>query len=145
VIGDVVASAQGSMANLFAYGTLIFPAIWRRGVGREWPSQSASVSGYAVYRVADGVYPVMVEAGPLAVVSGLVYRDVDAATLHLLDEYESDLYDRVEVRAKLSNGEFLNCSAYVLEKRNRGHASSEPWSAEAFERDHIARYLVRLH
>ncbi len=87
----------------------------------------------------------MVVAGPDEAVSGLVIRGVDAATLRLLDEYESDLYDRVEVRARLLNGEFLDCNAYVLPERNRGHASSEPWSAQVFERDHLSGYLVRLH
>lgn len=130
--------------NLFAYGTLTFPAIWRRVVGREWTSEPASVAGYAVFRVADGVYPVMVEAGADDVVRGLVFRNVDAATLQVLDEYESDLYDRIEVRAQIADGEFIGCHAYVLPERNYAHASGEPWSAEAFERDHLTGYLVRL-
>ncbi len=130
--------------NLFAYGTLMFPAVWRRVVGREFAAQPASVSGYAVFRVADGVYPVMVAAAPDDRVSGLVYRGIDDATLRLLDEYESDLYDRVEVQALFAGGELIACEAYVLPERNHAHASNGPWSAETFAREHLAGYLVRL-
>jgi gamma-glutamylcyclotransferase (GGCT)/AIG2-like uncharacterized protein YtfP len=130
--------------NLFAYGTLMFPAIWLRIVGREFLAQPASVAGFAVYRVAGGVYPVMIAAEPSSRVEGLVFRDVDAVMLRRLDEYESDLYERTEVQAVLAGGQEIACVAYVLPEHNRSHASDEVWSAEAFARDHLAGYLVRL-
>jgi hypothetical protein len=42
--------------NLFAYGTLMFPAIWRAIVGREAASERASVKGYLVFKAPSDVF-----------------------------------------------------------------------------------------
>jgi gamma-glutamylcyclotransferase (GGCT)/AIG2-like uncharacterized protein YtfP len=129
--------------NLFTYGTLMFPEIWERVVGRGFATLPATLSGYAVFRVAHGVYPVMVAAGADARVRGLIYRDVDAAAMSLLDEYESDLYDRVAVSAAADDG-LVKCEAYVLPADRRSYASDQPWEADKFRRESLAVYLRRL-
>jgi gamma-glutamylcyclotransferase (GGCT)/AIG2-like uncharacterized protein YtfP len=130
--------------NLFAYGTLMYPEMWRRVVGREFPAEPAELAGYAVYRVADGVYPVLVAAQADARVRGLVFRDLDAAAFQRLDEYESDLYDRTAVSAVAADGRLIRCQAYVLPAARRAWASDEPWDAERFRRFELEAYLRRL-
>ena len=127
--------------DLFAYGTLVFPEVWRAVAGRDSPSEPASVTGFAVYQVRGGVYPVMLEAGPKAVVRGLVYRDVDDVVLIALDAYESNLYDRVRVVATLESGVSLDVQAYVLPSSRWQHSSGKPWDAATFARDHLKEYL----
>jgi gamma-glutamylcyclotransferase (GGCT)/AIG2-like uncharacterized protein YtfP len=129
--------------NLFAYGTLMFPEIWRRVVGRDFATLPATLAGYAVYHVANGVYPVMVAADADSPVSGLIYVDVDVASMALLDEYESDLYDRVAVIASADDRR-IECQAYVLPASRRSYASNEPWNAERFKSEALAEYLRRL-
>jgi gamma-glutamylcyclotransferase (GGCT)/AIG2-like uncharacterized protein YtfP len=129
--------------NLFTYGTLMFPEIWRRVVGREFPTLSATLAGYAVYCVANGVYPVMVVADPDEQVHGLIYLDVDAASMALLDEYESDLYERVLVTA-CTEDRRIECETYVLPEARRSFASDEPWNAERFKSEGLSDYLRRL-
>jgi gamma-glutamylcyclotransferase (GGCT)/AIG2-like uncharacterized protein YtfP len=129
--------------NLFTYGTLMFPEIWRRVVGCDFFAAPATLAGYAVYRVTNGVYPVMVAADPEAQVRGLIYFDVDAASVVLLDEYESDLYERVPVVMTVENRR-IECEAYVLPESRRSYASDEPWNAERFKREALADYLRRL-
>jgi gamma-glutamylcyclotransferase (GGCT)/AIG2-like uncharacterized protein YtfP len=130
--------------NLFAYGTLMFPEVWEQVVGRPFAAERATISGFAVRRVVDDVYPVLIHADKNSGVDGLVFRNVDHATLARLDAYESDFYQRLEVTATLSNGECLACQAYVLPERNRDAASAETWNADEFAVHSLAQYLQRL-
>jgi gamma-glutamylcyclotransferase (GGCT)/AIG2-like uncharacterized protein YtfP len=130
--------------NLFAYGTLMFPEVWERVVGRPFVAERATISGFAVRRVVDDVYPVLVHADKCSGVVGLVFRNIDHDTLARLDAYESDFYQRLEVIATLSNSESLACQAYVLPEHNRDAASAEAWNADEFAVHSLARYLQRL-
>jgi gamma-glutamylcyclotransferase (GGCT)/AIG2-like uncharacterized protein YtfP len=130
--------------HLFAYGTLMFPEVWRAVTGRADRGAPAHLRGFAVSRVRNGVYPVMLAAGDDAVVAGLVYRDLDAATVAALDEFESDLYNRVAVTAILASGGAIGAQAYVVPAARREHASREPWDAAAFQRECLAAYLRAL-
>jgi gamma-glutamylcyclotransferase (GGCT)/AIG2-like uncharacterized protein YtfP len=130
--------------NLFAYGTLMFPAIWRAVVGRESAGEQATVPGYAVYRAPSDVFPVMVRGGPSDAAKGIVYRDLDDATIQVLDEYEAGIYDRVEIVAKLATGESIACQCYLLGRDYERPASPEPWDAAAFECDALPGYLERM-
>jgi gamma-glutamylcyclotransferase (GGCT)/AIG2-like uncharacterized protein YtfP len=127
--------------HLFAYGTLMFPEVWARVVGRVFETRPAFVDGFAVYRVRSGVFPAMLEARPEQRVAGLIYLDLDGAALAALDEYESELYDRLTITATLAEGRALACEAYVLPASRRQMASNEPWDAEHFRREQLARYV----
>jgi len=130
--------------HLFTYGTLMFPKIWMRVVGRDFQSQPAVVRGYAAYRAQGELFPVMVPAGDDETVAGLVYFDVDDEAVAVLDEFESDLYERRDVDAVLEDGQPLLCGTYVLAKEHRGLASSERWDAAWFEREAMGEYLRRI-
>jgi gamma-glutamylcyclotransferase (GGCT)/AIG2-like uncharacterized protein YtfP len=130
--------------NLFAYGTLMFPAIWRAVVGREAVGERATVPGYAVYRAPSDVFPVMVRGGPNDAATGIVYRDLDDATIQVLDDYEAGIYDRVEVVAKLATGESIACQCYLLGRDYERPANPEPWDVAVFERDALPQYLERM-
>jgi gamma-glutamylcyclotransferase (GGCT)/AIG2-like uncharacterized protein YtfP len=130
--------------NLFAYGTLMFPAIWRAVVGREAAGEPATVRGFAVYRAPGDVYPVMVQGGANDEARGVVYRNLDDATVQLLDDYEAGLYDRVAIEATLAAGETLTCHCYLLRRVYERPANLEPWDADAFERDDLPGYLDRM-
>ena len=82
--------------NLFVYGTLMFPEVWRRVAGGEHRRQSATLRNYAAYRVRGEPYPVLAPA-PGATVSGAIVYGVEDDVLTRLDAYEGDLYVRIDV------------------------------------------------
>lgn len=127
--------------HLFAYGTLMFAEVWRRIEMRELPSQPASLRGYAVFRLQGAVIPGMVHAGEDDQVVGVIYRDLDEATLEELDAYESDLYERVAVEATDVDGTQIECQAYVIPESQRHMLSDEPWDPVRFEKKELAKYL----
>jgi gamma-glutamylcyclotransferase (GGCT)/AIG2-like uncharacterized protein YtfP len=130
--------------HLFAYGTLMFPEVWDRVVGRGFTPAPATATGFAVYRVRNGLYPVLVRAVASQVVQGVVYRDLDAETIAALDAYESDFYERIAIDATLADGTTLTSQAYLLSSENLRHASEEPWDAADFKRNSLASYLRQL-
>jgi gamma-glutamylcyclotransferase (GGCT)/AIG2-like uncharacterized protein YtfP len=129
---------------LFAYGTLMFPEVWERIAGRPFVAEHATISGFAVRRVVDDVYPVLIRAATSSRVDGLVLRDIDQETLARLDAYESDFYERLEVTAALDDGQSIACLTYVLPERNQSAASDETWKADEFVARSLANYLRRL-
>jgi gamma-glutamylcyclotransferase (GGCT)/AIG2-like uncharacterized protein YtfP len=130
--------------NLFAYGTLMFPEVWKRVVGDEYQQAPAQLSGMALYRAAGELFPVMVEGQPSDIAPGLVFFEIPAETWAKLDRYESKVYDRVEVAAEIPGGRIVRAQAYQLPLRNRHVASAESWDAEVFRRDSLAQYLQQL-
>ena len=92
-------------ANLFIYGTLIVPQIWRRVVGRDCRRERAIVRGMAVYRAENELFPVMIAAqDDASVARGFVAFELTTEELIAVDAYESDLYDRIEASAVLDDG-----------------------------------------
>ena len=133
--------------NLFAYGTLMFPEIWNRVVGRadqEFRRQPASVRGMAVYRAAGEDFPVLVAGHADDVARGLVLFDLPEDVVAALDEYESDFYERVEVTATLDDGAIVPAQAYVLPDEHRAAATDERWTAEWFREEAMADYIQKF-
>ena len=85
--------------HLFTYGTLMFPEVWQAVVGRPFAAIAGQVSGYALYRVRDAVFPGMVATTTGAPVVGIVYLDVDDEAVARLDRFEDDFY-RTIVRSR---------------------------------------------
>jgi len=118
----------------------MFPQVWERiGIG-EFPTQPASLAGFAIYRVKDAVFPGIVRAQPDDQVSGQLYLDLDEDTLFELDAYESDLYDRIAVIAATEHGP-VQCTSYVIPESRREALTSEVWDAEWFRQNRLAKYL----
>jgi gamma-glutamylcyclotransferase (GGCT)/AIG2-like uncharacterized protein YtfP len=129
--------------HLFAYGTLMFPEIWQRVVGREFRRQPATLAGYTAYRVVGDSFPVLVPGKTNEATAGVAVFDLDDAAIQLLDEHESTLYDRVTATATLDDGHRVDCQAYMLPQRNRRYAATERWTAEWFQREAMAEYIAR--
>jgi len=127
--------------QLFTYGTLMFPEVWKRISVGQLPSEPATLHGYACYRVRDAVYPGIIQSEENSLVPGLVYRDLDEETLFELDTYESDFYKRLPVQVVTEDGEKIDCQAYVVPELRREMLTDEPWDPEWFHQHELQKYL----
>lgn len=118
--------------HVFTYGSLMFPEIWQVVVGREFGTIQGTVAGYSIYRVRRGSYPGMIASSKDDLVRGLVYLDVDAASIERLDRFEGRFYERVTLPTECSDGKPRAAEAYVVPERKRHGLTDETWSAEAF-------------
>ena len=118
----------------------MFPAVWRRIDVGEFPSQPATLHGYARYRIQDAVFPGIIQVNDESQVRGVLYQGLDEDVLFELDAYESDLYDRIAVTATTANGP-VDCTAFVIPASHSSALTNEPWDAKQFEQQELAKYL----
>ena len=125
-------------SHIFTYGSLMFPRVWQRVVRGTYRSAPATVSDHARFAVTGQAYPGMV-ALPGAAVRGLVYFDVGAADIALLDAFEGEAYRRDVVEAVLENGSPAAVGTYI--HIDKSALSAAPWDPDRFQ---IERFIA-LH
>jgi gamma-glutamylcyclotransferase (GGCT)/AIG2-like uncharacterized protein YtfP len=118
--------------HVFTYGTLMFPEVWQAVVGREFATVQATASGYAIFRVRDAVFPGIIAAGERDTVRGVVYLEVDPASIARLDLFEDDFYRRESLWLTCADGERRAAEAYVVPVENRRVLTNETWQADRF-------------
>jgi gamma-glutamylcyclotransferase (GGCT)/AIG2-like uncharacterized protein YtfP len=131
--------------NVFTYGTLMFPEVWRAVAGRDFASVAGTAAGCAIYRVAGAQFPGIVAAGDGDSVRGVVYLDVDETALARLDRFEDDFYERRELQIVCDDGRRRTAGAYVVPERNRAVLTDEVWNREEFvAQGHLRQFIERF-
>jgi gamma-glutamylcyclotransferase (GGCT)/AIG2-like uncharacterized protein YtfP len=128
------------MLSLFTYGTLQCEELMAALTGARLQSAPACLRDHRRGLLFDRNYPgIMPDAG--IDVEGDVYMGLDPDALRLIDCFESDEYDRVEVTVELASGEARAAFAYVLRPSCRGLMSEVPWDLAAFREKDLERYV----
>ena len=118
--------------HVFTYGTLMFPEVWRMVVGQSFRAVAGTAAGYAIYRVRQATFPGIIAADEAQSVRGIVYLDVDAASIERLDRFEDDFYRRLSIPIACDDGERRSAEAYVVPTEQRSVLTDEIWQADAF-------------
>jgi gamma-glutamylcyclotransferase (GGCT)/AIG2-like uncharacterized protein YtfP len=116
--------------NLFTYGTLISPDVFRRVTHRTAPSTDAYLKGYRVFRIAGSTYPTAQATGSKQVLSGKLYTKLSADTVKRLDRYEGHLYHRQRVKVTMTRqGKlgFIIAELYLLRPQYAYLATRLAW------------------
>jgi gamma-glutamylcyclotransferase (GGCT)/AIG2-like uncharacterized protein YtfP len=129
--------------HVFTYGTLMFPQVWKAVVGREFVSIPGSAKEYAIYCVRDAVFPGIIAAGDRDAVSGVVYLNVDQASLARLDLFEDDFYRRETLWIDCEDGQRRAADAYVVPNENREILTSQVWLQDEFVASGGLDYFIR--
>lgn len=114
--------------NLFTYGTLMDLEVWDRVAQERCQSRHAVLRDYEARQLRGEVFPGLVEC-PGGSAPGLVYRNVSAAALERLDEYEGDIYTRIEVSVDLEDGSPLPAQVYLIQPHCGDLILDEVWHA----------------
>ncbi len=128
---------------LFAYGTLMFPAVIGEVVGRAPQGRPGLVHGYQRLEVAGHSFPGLI-ADPTAsdvAVNGILYHDLSAAEWQRLDHFEDDFYVLSEISVVTPDGTTIKALAYLVPESARGVLSARPWSEEVFQQTHLRAFL----
>jgi gamma-glutamylcyclotransferase (GGCT)/AIG2-like uncharacterized protein YtfP len=118
--------------HVFTYGTLMFPEVWQAVVGSSFKSVEGTARGYAIYRVEGADFPGIAVATEDDAVPGVVYLDVDDASIARLDTFEDDFYERQGLWIECVDGQRRAAEAYVVPAQNRQVLSNEPWHRDTF-------------
>jgi gamma-glutamylcyclotransferase (GGCT)/AIG2-like uncharacterized protein YtfP len=128
--------------NIFTYGSLMFPSVMKAVTGREFPSRKARVKNYVRFKVKGESYPGLI---PLegTVTEGVLYFNVDALSVGRLDDFEGEMYERMEVQADGLEGQSFSAHAYVIRAQCRFRLSSSDWDPERFEANDLREFMAR--
>ena len=126
--------------RFFAYGTLAIAAIMNALTGKQFEMESATAPDYRRFRIKGQVYPGLLrQVG--GVTPGRLYFDVDDRSMELIDQFEDDVYDRIGLQVKKTDGSLVRAEAYVIPPARSDLLSSEPWDPDAFWRESGDAYV----
>lgn len=141
ILSRVLTSRRQShaMANVFTYGTLMFQPVWKHVVGASSAEAApAIVQGFQRFCVRNELYPAVI-AVPGEHVPGMLYSGVSADELAMLDAFEGQAYERIDVTAILSPSVQVSAGIYVFREPSR--INNQPWNPDTFERNHLQAFL----
>ncbi len=118
--------------NIFTYGSLMVPSIFKSVSGDDYRSQPACLSDYGRFSLRHDSYPGIIEAQGY-MTEGVIYFDVDEASVSELDEFEGEYYRRTPVCVKLDYKSFIDAETYVIKQEYRHILSSREWDFEEFQ------------
>jgi gamma-glutamylcyclotransferase (GGCT)/AIG2-like uncharacterized protein YtfP len=119
--------------NIFTYGSLMVPSIFKSVTGRDFRSQPGCISDYGRFALRHDSYPGIIEAEGY-ITEGIIYFDVDEASVSELDEFEGEYYRRTPVCVKLDIKSFIDAETYVIKQEYRHSLSSREWDFEEFKK-----------
>ncbi len=126
------------MANLFTYGSLMFPLVWHRVVRNEYPSALGTIHGFRRVAVRDKEHPALIIAKGGAPIEGRVYFDVSDEDIERLDQFETHRYARVGVAVTIDDKPVI-ADAYLA--LNHEELSDVDWDVAKFEREGLPRFM----
>jgi gamma-glutamylcyclotransferase (GGCT)/AIG2-like uncharacterized protein YtfP len=115
--------------HIFTYGSLMFPQVWQHVVRGNYRSAKATVDGYARYEIVAETYPAMTAQAD-AMVSGILYFDVDEQDIAILDAFEGADYRRQTVRTQSETGERYAADTFIYLDHSRVTTTS--WIPDTF-------------
>ncbi len=143
-------------ANVFVYGTLLFPDVTSMlglvsvdpQMGSDVPliRRPATLANFTRHTVAlrdVGNFPAIIAGGDG--VEGHVLTNVSTASLQQMDEFEGiaeGYYSRDEVTV-VANGAEVSAFAYVCGERLRGYLKGD-WDPQRFEKNELAWYVKNV-
>ncbi len=125
---------------LFAYGSLLFPAVFEAVTGRRGRCADAVLADWAALRVRGEVYPGLRRAAG-ARTSGRVYFGVDPETWARLDAFEGELYELAVVEVACQGG-LCQAGAYAIAELHQRRLSAEPWDPRFLDAGDLRAMLI---
>ncbi|HEY5603975.1 MAG TPA: gamma-glutamylcyclotransferase family protein [Gammaproteobacteria bacterium] len=129
------------MQRLFVYGTLEFPIIVKKLLGKTLAGEPARLNGYERYLLVNRAYPGIISQ-PGAGVDGVLYLGITPKYLKRLDRYEDTIYERRRVQVTDSRGQPVAAWAYVIPPQRQRELSNQPWDRNTFMQTQLKRFLT---
>lgn len=133
-----------TVSKLFVYGTLIFTPVMEAVTGRQHEGQAAKLHNFAAYKVVGDVYPGIWHLEGVST-DGILYQDIDAKDLEILDRYEGEEYNREILSIETEDGDTHRAWVYTYRPAYRHMLSEVPWNPDYFNESELEAYVARLN
>lgn len=107
---------------------------------QSFPSKFGQLHGYAQFVLQDEGQSAMIPF-PDRHVDGVIYLDVDEASLARFDAYQGKRFVREEVSIEGEGGEWLEASAYCMKLSRKSLLSGDEWSEDIFRENFLKEEL----
>lgn len=126
------------MTNLFTYGSLMYPEIFKAVSGQVLESRPAKLLNWRRHQLQGETYPA---AAPCAghQLEGVVWFNISAQSLKRLDAFETSSYAREEVQIYTPDRAIH--SAHIYRWLDPTRLLEEDWSTYIFETHHLKQFL----
>jgi len=127
--------------NIFVSGPLMFRDVVQAVTGKTFPSQCGLLRGYARFVLRDEGQSAMI-LFPDRLVDGVVYLEVDKASLKALDAFQGPRFEHHEVSIETENGNWVEAVAYVFKVSRRDELTSRDWDEDDYREHHLQKVLA---
>ena len=127
--------------NIFAYGTLMVPAVMYAVTAQHFRFKKVMLKGYARFTVKGESFPGIIPVTDKST-EGILYFNVDELSLERLDIFEGDLYQRTPIIVATEGEEILTAETYEIKPEYRGYLSSKKWDVKKFIQKDLETFLI---
>ena len=121
---------------LFAYGTLMFPAVIKSVIGRIPDSRPGVINHYQRFKVAGELFPGLIRENSKSV-EGLVYLSIAGEEWKRLIAFEDDFYELQEVTVECPETN-VSALAFIVPPSRKSLLSDKTWNPDFFRENHLA-------
>ena len=121
---------------LFAYGTLMFPAVIKSVIGRIPDSRPGVINHYQRLRVAGELFPGLIRENSKSV-EGLLYLSITGGEWERLTAFEDDFYKLQEVTVECPETS-VSALAFIVPPSRKSLLSDKPWNPDFFRENPLA-------
>lgn len=126
--------------KLFVYGSLQHPLVWQRLVGKTCSEQQAVLPGWKSVKVKNQDYPGLIQMDNEKVL-GILKTGLSPADFEILDSFEGEQYQRLQLAVTDAQGQEQQAYVYVFKKIYLPQLSAQTWSYQEFSQQHLPRFL----
>lgn len=130
--------------NVFVYGTLMFPDVFKEIVGYYPDYINACVNGYerrsVIGQSVRCSYPALVVGGDT--LQGKLIKGVSSSAMVLLDQYEGSEYTRIKFDVIVGQT-IIKASTYIWNFTSE-NTLGDIWDVENFYQNDLSNYLKKL-
>ena len=125
--------------HLFTYGTLQYAEVIEAVLGRRPERRRGRAAGLVRYGVRHACYPGALSR-PGCWLTGIVWRDLQAAEWWQLDRFEGSLYQRTSCIVHDGDGAYP-AAVYVVPDSRAAALTGQPWDERYFREEAWEDYL----
>lgn len=136
--------------NVFCYGTLIWPDIWRHTVGSEYAVKDAHLTSFKCLQVKQKNYPALIrthgENSEHDIVEGKVYFDINGEDYIRIQEHHGKEFEIIDGVCFIDDSEIpIPAKLFLWKTEHRSLLSSEAWTKEWFEDKALNLYRKEMN
>ena len=136
--------------NIFCYGTLMWPDIWRHTVRNDYVAKDAHINSFKIRKVKKEHFPALIRSlsdnSAKDIVEGKVYFDVNPQDFVRVQEHIGKQFEVTDGVCFTAESDIpISTKIFLWKPEHRTLLSDEEWSKEWFEEKALILYRKEMN